>query len=187
MSFKSGNIVRKIDTYWHGSLNESRNDIGKLYVIEYSYGEKYGDGTCYGGYSIMDMETGGSSSWWNEDCLKFVEEGSVELINQLKIKCNRVKEQQKDLSWIKENFSQSLSANSILTLFNKVGYKCAFKRNGEYYALMTDWLELYPIFNAIFRADKNQMMEFVDKTFKEDFKEKYKNSFSSFYEEVAAM
>ena len=38
MSFKSGNIVRKIDTYWHGSLNESRNDIGKLYVIEYSYG-----------------------------------------------------------------------------------------------------------------------------------------------------
>ena len=58
MSFKSGNIVRKIDTYWHGSLNESRNDIGKLYVIEYSYGEKYGDGTCYGGYSIMDMETG---------------------------------------------------------------------------------------------------------------------------------
>ena len=145
MSFKSGNIVRKIDTYWHGSLNESRNDIGKLYVIEYSYGEKYGDGTCYGGYSIMDMETGGSSSWWNEDCLKFVEEGSVELINQLKIKCNRVKEQQKDLSWIKENFSQSLSANSILTLFNKVGYKCAFERNGEYYALMTDWLELYPI------------------------------------------
>lgn len=135
----------------------------------------------------MDMETGGSSSWWNEDCLKFVEEGSVELINQLKIKCNRVKEQQKDLSWIKENFSQSLSANSILTLFNKVGYKCAFERNGEYYALMTDWLELYPIFNAIFRADKNQMMEFVDKTFKEDFKEKYKNSFSSFYEEVAAM
>ena len=116
MSFKSGNIVRKIDTYWHGSLNESRNDIGKLYVIEYSYGEKYGDGTCYGGYSIMDMETGGSSSWWNEDCLKFVEEGSVELINQLKIKCNRVKEQQKDLSWIKENFSQSLSANSICKL-----------------------------------------------------------------------
>ena len=26
-------------------------------------------------------------------------EGSVELINQLKIKCNRVKEQQKDLSF----------------------------------------------------------------------------------------
>ena len=52
MEFKPGNIVKMIDTYWHGNLNESREDIGKLFVIEYSYGEKYGDGRCYGGYSI---------------------------------------------------------------------------------------------------------------------------------------
>ena len=56
MEFKPGNIVKMIDTYWHGSLNESRKDIGKLFVIEYSYGEKYGNGKCYGGYSILSME-----------------------------------------------------------------------------------------------------------------------------------
>lgn len=187
MSFKPGNIVRKIDTYWHGDLNESRSDIGKLCIVKYSYGEKYGDGTCYGGYSIIDMETGSSSSWWDESCLEFVEEGSIELINQLKEKRNRIEEKQNDLNWIKENFSSDLSANSILALFHKIGYKCAFESNGEYYALMTDWLKIYPIFDAIFKKDKNQMMELVDKIFKEDFKEKYKNSFSSFYEEVAAM
>ena len=48
MEFKPGNIVKMIDTYWHGSLNESRKDIGKLFVIEYSYSEKYGNGKCYG-------------------------------------------------------------------------------------------------------------------------------------------
>ena len=41
MEFKPGNIVKMIDTYWHGSLNESREDIGKLFVIEYSYGENF--------------------------------------------------------------------------------------------------------------------------------------------------
>ena len=55
MEFKPGNIVKMIDTYWHGSLNESREDIGKLFVIEYSYGEKFGNGKCYGGYSILSM------------------------------------------------------------------------------------------------------------------------------------
>lgn len=57
MEFKPGNIVKMIDTYWHGSLNESRKDIGKLFVVEYSYGEKYGNGKCYGGYSILSMES----------------------------------------------------------------------------------------------------------------------------------
>ena len=84
--FKPGNIVRLVDTYWHGYLNEPRNNIGKLYVVEYSYGEKYGNGRCYGGYCILDMETGGDSSWWDESCLEFVEEGSPDLINKLKEK-----------------------------------------------------------------------------------------------------
>lgn len=37
MGFKPGNIVKKIDTYWRDP-NDPRDDIGKLYVIEYSYG-----------------------------------------------------------------------------------------------------------------------------------------------------
>lgn len=84
--FRPGNIVRLVDTYWHGSLNESRKDIGKLYVIEYSYGEKFGNGRCYGGYSILDIKTGEESSWWDEECLEFVEEGSPDIINKLKEK-----------------------------------------------------------------------------------------------------
>ena len=106
MEFKPGNIVKMIDTYWHGSLNESRKDIGKLFVIEYSYGEKYGNGKCYGGYSILSMENGSSSSWWDDSQLEFVEEGNIDLIDELKRKYEEIANQAKDIKWIKEHFSK---------------------------------------------------------------------------------
>lgn len=184
MSFKRGNIVRQIDTYWHGHFNEPKDDIGKLYVIEYSFGEKYGDGSCYGGYSIIDIEDGYSSSWWDESCLEFVEEGNINLIKQLKEKNDKIREKHKDINWIKENFDENLSLDSILSLFHKVKYESSFERNGEYCILIRDWDNLYPIFNAIFNENKKQMMKLIDETFKEKFKEKYIKNFSAFYEEI---
>ena len=184
MGFKPGNIVKKIDTYWHGDLNESKDDIGKLYVIEYSYVEKYGNGSCYGGYSIIDMETGGSSAWWRDSCLEFIEEGSINLITQLKEKRNQLAKSQQNINWIKDNFKYSLPANSILALFHKVEYNSTFEKNGEYYTLMVDWMELYPIFKALFEKNKSQMIKLIGETFVEKYKETYINNFSKLYDEI---
>lgn len=185
MGFKPGNIVKKIDTYWCDP-NDPRDDIGKLYVIEYSYGEKYGNGTCYGGYSIIDIETGASSAWWKDSCLEFVEKGNVNLITQLKEKRKQLAESQQNINWIKDNFKYSLSANSILALFHKVEYNSTFEKNGEYYTLMVDWMALYPIFKALFEKNKLQMIKLIEETFVKKYKETYINNFSKLYDEIVA-
>ena len=56
--FKRGNIVKFKCGFW-GDINSPKT--GKLGVIEYSYGEKYGNGKIGGGYSVLDRETGSSS------------------------------------------------------------------------------------------------------------------------------
>lgn len=183
MEFKPGNIVKMIDTYWHGSLNESREDIGKLFVIEYSYGEKYGNGKCYGGYSILSMEDGSSSSWWDDSQLEFVEDGSVDLIYELKRKYEEITNQTKDIKWIKEHFSESLPTNSILTLFHKIGYESAFERNGEFYCLTMDWLSFYPVFLLLFGKEFDLMIKFLDGGNRKD-RDKYLRNFTALYNEI---
>lgn len=183
MEFKPGNIVKMIDTYWHGSLNESRKDIGKLFVIEYSYGEKYGNGECYGGYSILSMENGSSSSWWDDSQLEFVEEGSVDLIYELKRKYEEITNQTKDIKWIKEHFSESLPTNSILTLFHKIGYNSAFEQNGEFYCLTMDWLSFYPAFLLLFGKEFDLMIKLLDGGNRKD-RDKYLRNFTALYNEI---
>ena len=53
--FKKGNIVRFKCGFW-GDIKSS--ETGKLGIIEYSYGERYGNGEISGGYSVLDKETG---------------------------------------------------------------------------------------------------------------------------------
>ena len=184
MEFKPGNIVKMIDTYWHGSLNESRKDIGKLFVIEYSYGEKYGNGKCYGGYSILSMENGSSSSWWNDNQLEFVEDGSVDLINELKRKYEEITNQSKDIKWIKEHFSESLPTDSILTLFHKIGYESAFEQNGEFYCLVKDWLSFYPVFLLLFDKKFDSMIKILETGTNEKYRDKYLRNFTALYNEI---
>lgn len=183
MEFKPGNIVKMIDTYWHGSLNESRKDIGKLFVIEYSYGEKYGNGKCYGGYSILSMEDGSSSSWWDDSQLEFVEDGSVDLIYELKRKYEEITNQTKDIKWIKEHFSESLPTNSILTLFHKIGYESAFERNGEFCCLTLDWLSFYSVFFLLFGKEFDLMIKLLDGGNRKD-RDKYLRNFTALYNEI---
>lgn len=184
MEFKPGNIVKMIDTYWHGSLNESREDIGKLFVIEYSYGEKYGNGKCYGGYSILSMEDGSSSSWWDDSQLEFVEDGSVDLIDELKRKYEEITNQQKDLKWIKEHFSESLPTDSILTLFRKIGYESAFERNGEFCCLTLDWLSFYSVFFLLFNKEFDLMIKILKTGANEKYRDKYLRNFTALYNEI---
>ena len=183
MEFKSGNIVKMIDTYWHGSLNESRKDIGKLFVIEYSYGEKYGNGKCYGGYSILSMENGSSSSWWDDSQLEFVEDGNIDLIDELKRKYEEIANQAKDIKWIKEHFSKNLPTDSILTLFHKIGYNSAFEQNGEFYCLTMDWLSFYPAFLLLFGKEFDLMIKLLDGGNRKDI-DKYLRNFTALYNEI---
>lgn len=91
-----GDIVRlKCD--FRGDTQSSL--VGKLAVIEYSYGEIYGNGECYGGYRIVDMETGESSSWWNEGYLEFITHGGDRAVKRAKrIAINReIKEREESL------------------------------------------------------------------------------------------
>ena len=178
MEFKPGNIVKMIDTYWHGSLNESRKDIGKLFVIEYSYGEKYGNGKCYGGYSILSMENGSSSSWWDDSQLEFVEDGNIDLIDELKRKYEEIANQAKDIKWIKEHFSKNLPTDSILTLFHKIGYNSAFEQNGEFYCLTMDWLSFYPAFLLLFGKEFDLMIKLLDGGNRKD-RDKYLRNFTN--------
>lgn len=183
MEFKSGNIVKMIDTYWHGSLNESRKDIGKLFVIEYSYGEKYGNGKCYGGYSILSMENGSSSSWWDDSQLEFVEDGNIDLIDELKRKYEEIANQAKDIKWIKEHFSKNLPTDSILTLFHKIGYNSAFEQNGEFYCLTMDWLSFYPAFLLLFGKEFDLMIKLLDGGNRK-YRDKYLRNFTALYNEI---
>ena len=183
MEFKPGNIVKMIDTYWHGSLNESRKDIGKLFVIEYSYGEKYGNGKCYGGYSILSMENGSSSSWWDDSQLEFVEDGNIDLIDELKRKYEEIANQAKDIKWIKEHFSKNLPTDSILTLFHKIGYNSAFDQNGEFYCLTMDWLSFYPAFLLLFGKEFDLMIKLLDGGNRKD-RDKYLRNFTALYNEI---
>ena len=96
--FKRGNIVKFKCGFW-GDINSPKT--GKLGVIEYSYGEKYGNGKICGGYSVLDRETGGSSSWWDEDKLEFVSEGSEYEIKKCKEIANIIKERNENLDYIK--------------------------------------------------------------------------------------
>lgn len=183
MEFKPGNIVKMIDTYWHGSLNESRKDIGKLFVIEYSYGEKYGNGKCYGGYSILSMENGSSSSWWDDSQLEFVEDGNIDLIDELKRKYEEIANQAKDIKWIKEHFSKNLPTDSILTLFHKIGYNSVFEQNGEFYCLTMDWLSFYPAFLLLFGKEFDLMIKLLDGGNRKD-RDKYLRNFTALYNEI---
>ena len=78
--FKKGNIVRFKCGFW-GDIKSP--ETGKLGVIEYSYGERYGNGEISGGYSVLDKETGASSAWWHDNYLEFVSDGSEEEIKKM--------------------------------------------------------------------------------------------------------
>ena len=178
--FKRGNIVKFKCGFW-GNINSP--ETGKLGVIEYSYGERYGNGDVYGGYSVLDKETGGSSSWWDEEKLEFVSEGSEDEIKKCKEIANTIKERNENLDYIKSEILKgniNLAGSSILKLFHEIGYTSAFERNGEYYALYSDWAALSPIFVSLFNKQYDIMIECLN-VFKEECRDKYKEMVIDFY------
>ena len=181
--FNRGNIVRFKCGFWGDTDSYETSRLG---VIEYSYGEKYGNGECYGGYSVLDKETGGSSSWWDEDKLEFVSEGGEDEIKKCKDVAEIIRKRNEDLDYIKEeilNGNLILSSTSILKLFHEIGYISSFERNGEYFCLFGDWENLCPVFVAIFEKNYDSMISALN-VFKEERRDKYMSNVIEFYNKV---
>ena len=181
--FKRGNIVKFKCGFW-GDTNSP--ETGRLGVIQYSYGEKYGNGEIGGGYSVLDKETGCSSAWWYEEYLEFVSKGSEDEIKKCKEIANTIKERNENLDYIKSEILKgnlNLAGSSILKLFHEIDYISAFERNGEYYALYSDWEALSPIFVALFNKQYDIMVECLN-VFKEEYRDNYKEMAINFYNRV---
>jgi hypothetical protein len=180
---KRGSIVKFKCGFW-GDVNAY--ETNRLGVIEYSYGERYGDGNINGGYSVLNMETGSSSCWWDEDYLEFISEGGEDEIKKCKEIAKIREERNKNLDYIKEKMVSgelNLSATSILKLFHEIGYISSFERNGEYFCLFSDWRSLYPIFVAVFNKDYDTMIEKLS-IFKEKYRDQYIANAIEFYNKV---
>lgn len=182
---KKGNIVKFKCGFWGDPVSY---ETGRLGVIEYSYGERYGNGEVYGGYCVLDKETGGGSSWWNEDYLEFVSEGGEDEIKKCKEIAQIIRERNENLDYIKEemlNGNLMLSCSSILKLFHEIGFTSSFERNGEYFCLFNDWEALYPIFVAVFNKDYDSMIKALN-VFREEYRDKYMANGTEFYNRVNA-
>lgn len=158
-------------------------------VLEYSYGQKYGNGDTYGGWKILFLDNGTSLAWVYEDQMDFISTGGVELIDVAKKTRIEIEKRNTDLKYIKQiicNKKQqnSISSDSILKLFNEIKFNTSFLRNGEYFCLWNDWYKLEPIFSCLFNEDRVQMNNIIRRTFNEKYLEEYLNNFNNLYEKV---
>lgn len=164
--FKRGNLVKVLVGHQIWSNKEGVKDIapenvGRKAIIEYSYAEKYGGGQSSktNSYSIVWADTGSSESWKDDHELELIEEGGEYLFAEAKANREKISKVNTDLKQIKETWVEKqgkLSSETILFLFDKIGYKSSFFRNGEFYALFADWSELYPLFDVIMTAKIEQ-------------------------------
>ena len=179
---KRCDIVRFKCGFW-GDANDFRT--GRLGIIEYSYGEKYGNGEPGGGYCVADKETGDTSCWWDADKLEFVSEGGEEeLLKVLTIRNERL-ERETNLEYIKQSYlyDGGISSTSILTLFREIGYASAFQQNGEFFVLYRDWAILKPIFDDIFYNRYDKMIDDLQ-IFHEEYRTEYKKKCIELFHKV---
>lgn len=185
MPFNKGNIVKTKTSFWGGTLDESQEEVGKQYVIEYSYGEQFGNGEISGGYSIISMEDGSSSAWWDEDKLEFVSEGSLKLIEELQNKWKVHVEEFEDLKWIKENWNMgSIPYQSILKLFDEVGFETSFLKNGEYAILFSQWQRMMYIYDDLFNNNLEEMNYHINQIMKPEKVDYYLEEFTKLFKKV---
>lgn len=171
--FVVGDVVRLVDTYWHGCFNESRKDIGKLFVVSKVDGK----------YEIQSFENGGKSAWWDDSQLEFVEnseDGTLEKLDKL---AKDLEKKYQELSFIKDNYP-NITGTSWLKLFDEIGYSSPFLRNGEYYVLFEDINAIRPIFDNVFNNDLDAALNEVDHVFTEKYRNEFKKSVSLFFNKI---
>lgn len=143
--FKRGNLVRIAKNL--GSMM-SHFDNDKDAIIVGSYADQFG-GDNTKSYTLMFVDTGGKCSWYQEHQLTLIDEGGEHLFEQAEKNRKCISEQDTNLSYILSNLDGGLSSESILLLFDMLGYNTSFHSNGEYFVLFSDWYKLYPVFAHI--------------------------------------
>lgn len=179
---KKYDIVRKKCGYWGDSIEDPDFDPTELFIIKGTYNDLYGGGSPYDDYSIVSVNTGSSSAWWHDWNLEFVRHGTEEeLQNALNIYKTRVKQNQ-NLDYIKTNWP-NVSQVAFLKLCEEIGYDSAFNHNGEYYALYCDVAALFPLFDSIFKNDKEKMYDGL-KVFKPEFRDAYTRAAEQLFDKI---
>ena len=107
--------------------------------------EKSGSGS----YSLIFLKDGHEEAWFDYTQLKFINEGGPHLFRKAEKVKEKIKKRDIDIQFIKKNLNSSLSSTSILKLFSLLGHTSSFLKNGEYFALLSDWYELQPCFVII--------------------------------------
>ena len=162
--FQKGNIVKfKNSTCFP--------DDAKFVIFEEEYGE----------YILMNTESGAKSGWWKEDELELLDSGSEVFVKALNSIWEKTKTDQKSIKWIKENWNGELelNGNSILFLYNKIGYDVKIRTVEEFKFY---WYVVYPIFKEIFFGSKKDALKETRKAF--GLFSKYQDKVKAFYDEV---
>lgn len=192
--FKRGNLVKVLVGHqiWSREKGETKtidispDDVGKTALIEYSYNDKYGGGNV-NDYSIMWTDTGSTVAWKSTNELELIDEGGEHLFAECLAKREAISKSNTDINQIVENWMAKegkLSSETILFLFDKIGYKSSFLRNGEFYALFADWGDLYPLFDMIMTAKIEQDVTGI---LKEECPADFRNKIVEFFNEVQSI
>lgn len=145
--FKRGNLVRVLvgqQVHTNKGIEDiSPEDVGREAIIEYSYAEEYG-GDDINSYSIIFLDDGSSLAWKSTNELEFIDKGGSRLFKQAKGNRKKISKQNTDIKYILEHLEEDgLSSESILYLFNLIGFKSSFLKNGEFFILFSDWHKTY--------------------------------------------
>ena len=149
--FKRGNLVKVLVGHqiWsnkEGVTDISPKDVGRFAIIDFSYAERYG-GNNVDSYSIIWCDTGESLAWKYTHELELIDEGGEYLFEQAKQNREKISKQNTDINYILSKLDEgALSSESILFLFEKLGFESSFNHNGEFFCLFNDWEKLRPAF-----------------------------------------
>lgn len=138
-------------------------------------------------YSVSALDGHGGGAWLTDRDLEFVRHGTKEDHDEVEAKSREITAQQTNLNWIRgnwENLEKSISANSIITLLNAIGYHSSFEKNGEYFVLYDDWYALLPIYTAIMERDLNLALSHTRNVFKPDYIEERVKGVGHLYSEL---
>ena len=179
---KKYDIVRKKCGYWGDQMEDPNFNPTELFIIKGTYNDLYGNGEPCDDYSIVSLTTGGSSSWWHDWNLEFVRHGTEEELQDALNIYESVIKQDRDIDYIKANWP-NVSTVSFLKLCEEIGYDSVFNHNGEFSALWSDVEALFPLFDGVFKNDKEKMYEGL-KVFKPEFRDEYTKAAEKLFDKI---
>ena len=135
------------------------------------------------GYVVMNTDNGAQSGYWNEDELELLDKGDAIFVKTLVAIWEKTHAEQKSIKWIKKNWNGELELNwnSILYLYDKIGYDIDI-RTGEEFKFY--WYVLYPIFKQVFFGTKRKALREAKKAFGNSFSKKIMPKIVELYDEV---